>query len=262
MNNDGSILPLVSLVGAGPGDPGLITVKGLARLQEADVVVYDALVSPELLGYVRPGSQLINVGKHPGRRHISQKTIHALLIQHARDGRRIVRLKGGDPFVFGRGGEEAEALHAAGIAFEVIPGVSSALAAPACAGISVTHRECAANFAVVTGHKKQGTQGASQDWDALARMDTVVVLMGMRNLPQITAELMFAGRAPATPVAVIQWGTTPQQRVVTGTLANIAEQARELSSPATIVIGEVVSRKKENIKKLRKHSRKMETQIA
>lgn len=261
-NNDVSILPLVALVGAGPGDPELITVKGLARLQEADVVLYDALISPVLLEHARCGAKLIDVGKHPGVPHISQEAIHALLIQRARAGQRVVRLKGGDPFVFGRGGEETEALHAAGIAFEVIPGVSSALAVPACAGIPVTHRECATSFAVVTGHRKQGAQGASQDWDALARMDTLVVLMGMRNLPQITAELMSAGRAPATPAAVIQWGTTPQQRVVTGTLADIAERACEFSAPATIVIGEVVSRKKENIKKLRKHSQKMETQIA
>ncbi|NOY97818.1 MAG: uroporphyrinogen-III C-methyltransferase [Chloroflexi bacterium] len=246
MGNDNSTLPLVALVGAGPGDPGLITVKGLARLQEADVVIYDALVSPELLEHTRQGAELIYAGKHPGKRHISQEAIHAALITHAKSGRRVVRLKGGDPFVFGRGGEEAEVLRAAGIPFEVIPGVSSAFAVPACVGIPLTHRECAANFAVVTGHRKRGAQGASQDWEALARMDTVVVLMGMHNLPQITAELISAGRAPSTPAAVIQWGTTPRQKVVTGTLADIAGRASELGSPATIVIGEVVSRKRDS----------------
>jgi len=243
MNNDSLVRPLVSLVGAGPGDPELITVKGLDRLLEADIVLYDALVSPELLEHARMGAELIYAGKHPGRHSISQEAIHALLVKHVQAGRRVVRLKGGDPFVFGRGGEEAEALRAAGIPYEVVPGVTSAIAVPACAGIPVTHRACAASFAVVTGHRKQGAKNASQDWEALARIDTVVVLMGMRNLPQITTELMAAGRASDTPVAVIQWGTTSQQKVVTGTLANIAGRACELSPPATIVIGEVVSRK-------------------
>ncbi len=243
MKTADSTSPRVALVGAGPGDPELITVKGLARLKKAEVVIYDALISPELLEHAPAGAQLIFAGKHPGKHHTNQDAIHAALIAHARSGRRVVRLKGGDPFVFGRGGEEAEALRAAGIPFEVIPGVSSALAVPAWVGIPLTHRECAANFAVVTGHRKRGMQGASQDWEALARMDTVVVLMGMRNLPQISAELISAGRAPTTPVAVIQWGTTPRQKTVTGTLADIARRASELSSPAVVVIGEVVNRR-------------------
>jgi uroporphyrin-III C-methyltransferase len=186
---------------------------------------------------------LVCVGKHPGKHHISQEAIHALLIEHAKAGQRVVRLKGGDPFVFGRGGEETEALRSAGIPFEIIPGVTSAIAVPAYVGIPVTHRDCAASFAVVTGHRKQGEKKVNQDWEALARIDTVVVLMGMRNLPQITEELMAAGRSPATPTAVIQLGTTPQQKVVMGTLANITRQADGLTSPATIVIGEVVRRK-------------------
>lgn len=243
MNNDSLAPPLVSLVGAGPGDPGLITVKGLDRLQKAEVVIYDSLVSPKLLEHAHPRAKLICVGKHPGKHHISQEAIHALLIEHAEAGLRVVRLKGGDPFVFGRGGEEIEALRAAGISFEIIPGVTSAIAVPAYVGIPVTHRDCAASFAVVTGHRKQGEQKVNQDWEALARIDTVVVLMGMRNLPQIAQKLMAAGRSPATPTAVIQWGTTPQQKVAMGTLANITRQADGLTSPATIVIGEVVRQK-------------------
>jgi len=243
MKRDDSQFPRVALVGAGPGDPELITVKGLNRLRKAEVVIYDALISLELLDQAPSESELIFAGKHPGRHHINQDAIHTALVAYARSGKRVVRLKGGDPFVFGRGGEEAEALRAAGIPFEVIPGVSSALAVPASVGIPLTHRECAANFAVVTGHRKRGMQGASQDWVALARMDTVVVLMGMRNLPQITTELISAGRAPTTPVAVIRWGTTPREEMVTGTLADIACRAAEFNSPGIIVIGEVVDRK-------------------
>jgi len=241
MNRCNFIRPLVSLVGAGPGDPELITVKGLARLQEADVVLHDALIAPALLQHAPHSAKIIDVGKRHGQHRIHQQDIHALLIQHARAGQFVVRLKGGDPFVFGRGGEEAEALEAAGIPYEVIPGVSSTIAVPACAGIPLTHRRYAASFAVVTGHRKQGVEAIQQDWGALARMDTLIILMGMRNLAQIAGELISAGRAPDTPVAVIQWGTTPRQKVVTGSLGDITDRAREMSPPATIVIGEVVS---------------------
>ncbi len=231
----------VSLVGAGPGDPELITLKGLARLKAADVILYDSLAPAELLAYARPDARLIDVGKRPGRHHLSQAEINNLLVRQARAGRHVVRLKGGDPFVFGRGGEEVEALRAAGISYEVIPGVTSAVAVPAYAGIPLTHRDYAATFAVVTGCRKQGAAAVCQDWEALARLDTLVILMGLRNLPQIAARLVAAGRPAATPVAVIQWGTTPRQQVVVGTLADIAGRAQGLTSPATIVVGEVVA---------------------
>ncbi len=231
--------PPVSLVGAGPGDPELITVKGLARLKAADVIVYDALAPAALLNDARPDARLIDAGKRPGQQRLSQAEINALLIQQARAGRRVARLKGGDPFVFGRGGEEAAALRAAGVPYEVIPGVTSAVAAPAAAGIPLTHREYAANFAVATGCRQPGAD--CQDWEALARMDTLVILMGMRNLPRIVARLAAAGRPSITPAAVIQWGTTPQQQVVAGTLADIVERAQGMASPATIVIGAVAA---------------------
>lgn len=249
MSSYNLVRPLVSLVGAGPGDPELITVKGLARLLEADVVVYDALISPQLLEHARCGAKMVDVGKRPGMPHIPQDDIHTLLIDHAQVGLRVVRLKGGDPFVFGRGGEEAESLRAAGIPFEVIPGVSSAIAAPACAGIPVTHRDCAANFGVATGHRKAGQDALDQDWEALGRLDTLVILMGMRNLPDITARLIAAGRAPDTPAAVIEQASTPRQQVVAGTLSDIAMQAAHLSPPATIVIGEVVAQRVEGAEK-------------
>lgn len=244
MMKDNRSQALVSLVGAGPGDPELITVKGLARLGAADVILYDALVSPQLLEHARRGAQLIDVGKRPGKAHTSQQRIHALLVEHAQAGQRVVRLKGGDPFIFGRGGEEAEALRAAGIPFEVIPGVSSASAVPASAGIPLTHRDCAANFAVITGCRRNGLPIEDcQDWEALARLDTLVILMGMRRLPEIASQLIAAGRAPTTPAAVIQWGTTLRQQAVTGSLADIAGRARDLSFPGIIVIGEVVKQR-------------------
>lgn len=233
--------PLVSLVGAGPGDPELITVKGLARLKTADVVLYDALVTADLLAHARPDAQLIDVGKLPGAHRMSQAEINAMLVNYAQSGRRVVRLKGGDPFVFGRGGEEAAALRAAGVSYEIVPGITSAVAVPASAGIPLTHRDCASAFAVITGSRQRGVDAVCQDWEALARIDTLVVLMGMRNLPQITAGLVAAGRSPATPAAVIQWGTLPQQQVVVGTLADIADRINGLEAPATIVIGEVVA---------------------
>lgn len=234
---------IVHLVGAGPGDPDLITIRGLTRLREADVVIYDSLVNKALLKYAKPGARLIHAGKQPGAHHIQQTTINAMLVQHARAGESVVRLKGGDPFVFGRGGEEVDALRAAGISYEVVPGVSSAIAVPASAGIPITHRDCAANFTVLTGHRKCGMDGIEQDWDALSRMDTLIILMGLQNLPRIADKLIASGRPPDTPVAVIQSGTTPQQRVVTGTLINIADRARQLSPPAIIVIGDVVARR-------------------
>lgn len=233
----------VSLVGAGPGDPELISVKGLRRLRAAEVVVYDALVAPELLDECRPGVELIDVGKRAGQQSCAQAAITALLIAQAEAGRQVVRLKGGDPFLFGRGGEEALALQAAGIAWEVVPGVSAALAVPAMAGIPVTHRGMAASLAIVTGHTARGGHLPELDWGALATgVDTLVVLMGVGHLAEIAERLIAAGRAATTPTAVIRWGTTARQATVVATLATIAaEVARAgLGVPATLVVGEVV----------------------
>ncbi|MDR7523769.1 MAG: uroporphyrinogen-III C-methyltransferase [Armatimonadota bacterium] len=231
----------VFLVGAGPGDPGLITVRGLAVLRQADVVVYDRLVHPALLEEAPPAARRIFAGKPTGRHALPQETINAILIAHARRGRRVVRLKGGDPFVFGRGGEEAEALAGAGIPFEVVPGVTSAVAVPACAGIPLTYRGLSSSFAVVTGHEAEDKDGPAVDWAALAAaVDTLVVLMGARSLPRIARALVRHGRAPDTPVAVVRWGTTEAQTTVTGTLGEMQDPTVELEPPVVAVIGSVV----------------------
>jgi len=233
----------VWLVGAGPGDPGLITVVGLERLRQADVVVYDRLVSPRLLEDAREGAELIFVGKVAGKGGHNQVKINELLVAKAREGKRVVRLKGGDPFVFGRGGEEAEALRAAGVPFEVVPGVTSASAVPAYAGIPVTHRGLASSFAVVTGHEDPGKDEPAVDWGRLATaVDTRVLLMGAQTLPEIVDKLIEGGRPAETPAAVIQSGTTPDQRTVTGTLGDIVRRVQEagLTAPAITVVGEVV----------------------
>ncbi len=285
----------VYLVGAGPGDPGLITLAGLDRIRDADVIVYDRLVSPRLLAHARPDAELIYMGKVPSvilsgddayarktassRRNLGsgvgavtapersptsrsalaqgpipdaghdQAAINRLLVEKAQEGKGVVRLKGGDPFVFGRGGEEAEALREAGVPFQVVPGVTSAVAVPAYAGIPVTHRGVASSFAVVTGHEDPGKEETAIDWPRLATAtDTLVLLMGTRTLRDITQKLIESGRPPDTPVAVIHWGTTPDQRTVTGTLADIAQRVEEagLTPPAITVVGEVV-RLRENL---------------
>jgi len=233
----------VSLVGAGPGDPELLTIKGMRRLQAADVVLYDALVSRELLTYCRPGTLCIGVGKRGGQESISQATINDLLIEHARAGGHVVRLKGGDPFVFGRGGEEAEALCRAGISWEVVPGISSAIAVPAYAGIPITHRAMASSVAFITGHEDPGRPQSRIDWSALATgIDTLVFLMGLRQLSMITTQLITHGRPATTPTAVIHWGTTLEQQTITGTLDSItADVARAaLAPPAILIVGQVV----------------------
>jgi uroporphyrinogen III methyltransferase/synthase len=232
----------VYLVGAGPGDPGLITVTGLQRLKEADVVVYDRLVGEALLKEARADAEVIFVGKVAGESH-DQEAINRLLVEKASEGKSVVRLKGGDPFVFGRGGEEAEALRAAGIPFEVVPGVTSAVAVPAYAGIPVTHRGLASTFAVITGHEDPEKPESSIDWAKLATaVDTLVFLMGTKTLPEIVEKLVANGRASDTPVAVIRWGTTPEQRTVVGTLADIAARVEDagITPPAITVVGEVV----------------------
>ncbi|WP_019586632.1 uroporphyrinogen-III C-methyltransferase [Deinococcus apachensis] len=230
--------PFVSLIGAGPGDPGLLTLRGAEALRQADVVLFDYLANPELLRHC-PDAETIYVGKKGFSDYISQEQINALIVDKAREGggKRVARLKGGDVFVFGRGGEEAEACAHAGIGFEVVPGVTSAIAAPAYAGIPVTHREAARSFAVLTGNTKEG--GAH--YERLSGVDTLVLLMGVRNLDQISTDLIKAGRDPQTPAATVQWGTTPRQRVATGTLATIAGAVREagLEAPAVTVVGEV-----------------------
>src|SRR5438067_26547 len=223
----------VYLVGAGPGDPGLITAKGLELLRSADVVGYDRLVSPALLAQAPAEAERILRGT-------DQQDVNALLIDRAREGLNVVRLKGGDPFVFGRGAEECEALAAAGVSYEVIPGVTSAIAVPAAAGIPVTHRRVASGFAVVAGHECDGR--SDPDWDAVSRMPTLVVLMGLAALPDVVARLRAQGAPADAPVAVIASGTLPEQRRVVGTLDDIAQlvAAAGLEPPATLVIGEVV----------------------
>jgi uroporphyrin-III C-methyltransferase len=229
----------VFLVGAGPGDPGLITVRGVECLRQAQVVIHDRLISPALLDYA-PHALRIDVGKRPDHHPIPQAEINALLVEHAARGRLVVRLKGGDPFVFGRGGEEALALLAAGIPFEVVPGVTSAVAVPAYAGIPVTQRDVACSVAVITGHRSESVSSCD-DWARFARgADTLVFLMGVQSLPRIAEQLVEGGRSPETPVAVIRHGTLAAQQVVTGTLGDIAERARHLPPPAVIVVGDVV----------------------
>ncbi|MBI5285838.1 MAG: uroporphyrinogen-III C-methyltransferase [Chloroflexi bacterium] len=234
----------VSLVGAGPGDPDLITVGGAARLAAAEVVVYDRLANPALLSHARADAELIYVGKLPDRHTLTQDEINALLVEQGLAGKRVVRLKGGDPFVFGRGGEEAEALIAACVAFEVVPGVTSAIAAAAYAGIPVTHRTLASSFAVVTGHEDPSKDVSSIDWPHLATgVDTLVFLMGTARLGEIAARLIEHGRPASTPAAVIEWGTLPRQRTATGTLETIAAvvRAEGIEHPAVTVVGDVAA---------------------
>jgi len=229
---------VVYLVGAGPGDPRLITVLGLERLRQAEVVVYDRLIARALLDEA-PQAERIFVGKAPGEHSAAQEEINDILVRHARAGRIVVRLKGGDPFVFGRGSEEALACAEAGIPCEIVPGVTSAISVPELAGIPVTHRELAGGFAVVTGHCAEGDR---QDWQALARVETLVILMGLSRLPEISASLLFHGRSAETPVAVIAQGSLPAERTLVSTLGAVAGEVSRagLRAPATIVVGEVV----------------------
>lgn len=232
----------VYLVGAGPGDPELITVKGLKCIQQADVILYDRLINEELLSYAKPDAELIFCGKLPGYHAMQQETINHALVWHAKKGKTVVRLKGGDPFVFGRGGEEAEALAKHGIEFEIVPGITSAIAAAAYAGIPVTHREFSSSVAFVTGHRRDGSRDEIK-WESLAKgIDTIAIYMGIHNLPYICGQLMKYGKAPETPAAVIEWGTTTAQRTVTGTLATIAAAAAKenIQNPSMVIIGDVV----------------------
>jgi uroporphyrinogen III methyltransferase/synthase len=230
----------VYLVGAGPGDPGLITVRGAEVLARADLVVYDRLVDPSLLDLAPAGAERVYVGKAPGRVEMPQDHINALLVERAGHGATVVRLKGGDPYVFGRGGEEAEALAAAGVLFEVVPGVTSAIAAPAYAGIPVTHRGVSTHYTVVTGHEDPAKERADVDWEALARAGgTLVILMGAGRIADIARRLVAGGRSADTPVAAVRHGTRPDQRTVRATLATIADVG--VQPPAAIVVGDVAA---------------------
>ncbi|MFO1511339.1 MAG: uroporphyrinogen-III C-methyltransferase [Verrucomicrobiota bacterium] len=230
----------VYLVGAGPGDPGLLTLRGAELLKRADVVIYDLLVNPELLQHVRTGCELISRGK---RQDVSQDELNALMVAKAREGKCVVRLKGGDPYIFGRGGEEAEALVKAKIPFEVVPGVSSITAAPNYAGIPLTHRDHTSNFTVFTGHEGDDKSTSALDFDQIARISgTKVILMGITHLPELTQALLTRGLAAETPVAIVQWGTWGRQKSIVGKLGTIEKlAAREhITPPALTVIGDVV----------------------
>lgn len=237
------VAPTVYLVGAGPGDPDLITVRGKRCLEQADIVLYDRLVDPVLLSYAPEGAEMVYVGKRSAQHTVPQDGINALLVEHALAGKRVVRLKGGDPFVFGRGGEEALALRAAGVPFEVVPGISSGVAVPAYAGIPVTHRGLTSHVTFVTGHEDPTKEEALIDWDKLASdVGTLVIFMGVKNLPKVVDELTRRGRPIDTPIALIRYGTAPQQRTVTGILADIVEKVAtaKLRPPAITIVGEVV----------------------
>ena len=233
----------VFLVGAGPGDPGLITVKGLECIRQADVIIYDFLASEVLLKHASEHSEIIYVGKKGSDHTFSQDTINALIVEKAKNGSTVIRLKGGDPFIFGRGGEEAEVLIRAGIPFEIVPGVTSAIAAPAYAGIPLTHRKFASSVAFVTGHEDPTKNKSNIDWESLAKgIGTIVFLMGVKNLTQITERLMSHGMHPDTPAALVRWGTTAKQVTITGTLDTIVElkNAADIKPPAVLIVGHVV----------------------
>ncbi|HHY73571.1 MAG TPA: uroporphyrinogen-III C-methyltransferase [Bacillus bacterium] len=232
----------VYLVGAGPGDPDLITVKGLKCIMEADVILYDRLVNKELLTYAKANVELQFCGKSPESHFLQQETINHYLVKYAKQGKIVTRLKGGDPFVFGRGGEEAEFLASHRIEFEIIPGITSGIAAPAYAGIPVTHRELGSSFAFVTGHRKNNEEDNIK-WEALAKgVDTLAIYMGVSSLPYIQEKLLYYGKNPETPVALIHWGTSSFQHTVVGTLQTIVDVVKKekITNPSMIIVGEVV----------------------
>lgn len=233
----------VYIVGAGPGDAELITVKGLRCIKEADVILYDRLINNDLLSYAKPNAKLIFCGKLPNRHAMIQEQINSSLVQHAMQGKVVTRLKGGDPFVFGRGAEEAEVLAENGIPYEIVPGITSGIAAPAYAGIPVTHRDLGSSFAIVTGHMREGKEDTIQ-WESLAKgVDTLAIYMGVGNLPYICSQLLKFGRAASTPVALVHMGTFEEQHTVTGTLETIVQIAQEskIKNPSMIIVGEVVT---------------------
>ena len=235
---------IIYLIGAGPGDPGLLTIKAMECIKNADVIVYDYLAASYLLKYAKDNAEIIYVGKKGGHHTLAQDKINSLLVTKGLQGLNVVRLKGGDPFVFGRGGEEAEILCSKKIPFEIVPGVTSAIAAPAYAGIPVTHRKYTSSISIVTGHEDILKQKTNIQWDLLARgKNTLVFLMGVKNLSNIIDNLIKNGKSANTPIALIRWGTTLKQKTITGTLENIVEKTRQaqIKPPAVIIIGEVVS---------------------
>ena len=237
MKNDGKVY----LIGAGPGAPELITVAGMRLLESADVVVHDRLIDRKLIARSRPDAEIIDVGKTVGEQLNAQQDINKILIAKARSGMKVVRLKGGDPFIFGRGGEEAQILYEAEVPFEVVPGVSSVVAAPAYAGIPLTYRNISSSVTIVTGSKS--SKSTSIDWDSLATLDTtLVILMGLDNFDEIVSCLLDAGKDKSTPIALIQWGSEPYQRTLVGTLGNIKKivGVSDIGAPVVIVIGDVV----------------------
>ena len=230
----------VYLVGAGPGDLDLITVKGLKAIQKADVILYDRLINQELLDEAKEHAQLIYCGKRPDNHSLKQEEINELLCRFALQGKTVTRLKGGDPFVFGRGGEEAEALVDHNIPFEIVPGITAGIAAPAYAGIPVTHRDYSSSVAFISGVSKVGVD-QDEYWEHVVKsMDTLCIYMGVSKLPEICGRLMRHGLKPTTPIALIEWGTTERQRTVTGTLEDIVRNAKDFENPSMIVVGEVV----------------------
>jgi len=234
----------VYLVGAGPGDPGLLTIKALAVLKRCDVVFYDALMNPDILEFVAENAEKIFIGASRDRDRISQREVEQLMVQKASEGKKVVRLKGGDPFMFGRGGEEAEALTKAGLQWDVIPGISSGIAAPAYAGIPVTHRDCASSVTFITGH--EGENKPEIEWNEIRKsFNTLVIFMGITKIKKIIDQLLKSNYQPDTPIAVIESGTTQSQRVRTGSLADILEKVMDdpIQTPALIIIGEVVKYK-------------------
>ncbi|AHY47038.1 uroporphyrinogen-III C-methyltransferase [Rubrobacter radiotolerans] len=240
----------VYLVGSGPGDPGLVTVKGLRLIEAADAVVYDRLAPESLLAHAREDAEFVYVGKRPGDHSMSQEEINATLVRLGQEGKNVVRLKGGDPYIFGRGSEEALELLRAGVPFEVVPGVTSGVAAPAYAGIPVTHRGVSTSVAFVTGHEDPTKGRTDVDWKTVAKgADTLVLYMGVGRLKEISRQIVAAGRPPETPVAVVRWGTLPEQRTVTGTLADIARKVEEakLGPPAITVVGGVAALREDGL---------------
>lgn len=234
----------VYLVGGGPGDPGLMTLKGKGLLECADVVVYDALISPAILAMINPQAEKIDAGKRRGRHSLLQEETTQLLIDKVRDHAVVVRLKGGDPFIFGRGGEEMEELLQAGVSVEVVPGITSGIAAPAYAGIPLTHRLYSSSVTFVTGHESAGKYRPAVNWNAIAHgSETIVIYMGIHNLSYIVEQLRVAGLSLETPIALVRWGTRPDQEELIGVLGTIIEQveATEFAAPAIVVIGSVVN---------------------
>ncbi len=248
MSNSQAHIGKVYLIGAGPGDPKLLTIKAAEAIAASDVIVYDYLVNPEILAHSRRGAELVYVGKRAGEPSISQTDINHILIEHAQAGQIVARLKGGDPFIFGRGGEEAESLVEAGIAWEVVPGISSGIAAAAYAGIPLTHRNYASSVAFITGHDSRKNR-SNIDWHSAAHFaDTLVIFMCAETIKEIARSLIEGGRATSTPIAIIRWGTYEDQEVYSGTLEDLATETDDLAHleikpPAIAIVGEVVQLK-------------------